>query len=111
MSTSALSAISGLSLNWANYKKAIDILQQRYRRTQVLLSVHMTKFVQLPKTKPSSGVKGLQNMYGQIGISVQNLKSLDIDITTYGSLLVPLLNDKLLSEHRVILSRKLENDL
>ena len=49
----------------------------------------MTKFVQLPKLKSSSDVKGLQNMYDQIEISVWNLKSLDIDITTYGSLLVP----------------------
>ena len=33
-------------------------------------------------------------MYDQIEISVRNLKPLDIDITTYGSLLVPFLNLK-----------------
>ena len=56
----------------------------------------MTKFVQLSKIKSASDVKGLQILYDQIEISVRNLKSLDIDITTYGSLLVPLLNDKTL---------------
>ena len=50
-------------------------------------------------------------MYDQTEISVRNLKSLDIDVTTYGSVLVPFLNDKLLSELRVILSRKIENDV
>ena len=44
-------------------------------------------------------------------LSVRNLKSLDINITTYGSLLVPLLNDKLPSELHVILSRKFEYDI
>ena len=111
LSNSALSAISGLSLISTNYKEAIDILQQRYGNTQVSISAHMTKFVQLPKITSSSNEKGLRNMYDQIEISARNLKSLDIDITTYGSLLVPLLNDKLPLELRVILSRKFENDI
>ena len=111
LSDSAKSAISGLDLNSQNYKEAIQILKQRYGNTQVLISAHMTKFVQLPKIKTSNDVKGLRKMYDQIEISVRNLKSLDIDIATYGSLLVPLLNEKLPSELRVILSRKFENDV
>ena len=47
-------------------------------------------------------------MYDQIEISVQNLKSLDTDITMYGSLLVPLLNEKLPLELHVILWHKFE---
>ena len=74
---SALSAISGLSLN-----------------SKVLTSAHITQFVQLPKIKSSSDVKGLRNMYDQTEISVRDLKPLDIDIPTYGSLLVPFLNLK-----------------
>ena len=111
MADSALSAISGLSLNSENYKEAIDILQQRYGNIQVLICAHMTKFVELPKIKYSTDVKGLRKMYDQIEISVRNLKSLDIDINTYGLLLVPLLNEKLPWELRVILSRKFENDI
>ena len=74
---SALLAISGLSLN-----------------SKVLISAHITQFLQLPKIKSSSDVKGLRNMYDQIEISVRDLKPLDIDIPTYGSLLVPFLNLK-----------------
>ena len=71
----------------------------------------MTKFVQLPKIKSASDVKGLRDqieisvklgLYDQIEISVRNLKSLDIDITTYGSLLVPLLNDKTLKLRKTL---------
>ena len=111
LSNSAFSAISGLSLNSANYKEAIDILQQGYGNIQVLISSHMTKFVLLPKIKSSSDIKGLRNMYDQIEISVRNLKSLGIDITAYGSLLVLLLNQKLPLKLRVILSHKFENGI
>ena len=61
--------------------------------------------------KSSSEVKGQWNMYDQIESSVPNLKSLYIDITTYGSILVPLLNNKLPSELHVIFSRKCENGI
>ena len=63
LSNSALSPLSGLSLNSASYKQAIDILQQHRRNTQVLIKAHMTKFVQLLKIKSSCDVKGLRNMY------------------------------------------------
>ena len=71
----------------------------------------MTKLIQLTKINSSSGVKELRNMYDQIELSVKNLKSLNICITRYGSLLVPLLNEQLPSELCVILSRKFENNI
>ena len=46
LSNSALLAISGLT-KFGQFKDAIDILQQHYGNTQVLISVHMTKFTQL----------------------------------------------------------------
>ena len=110
MSNSALSTISRLPLSSANYKEATNILQQLYGNTQVLVSAHLRKFVQLPKIKSSSDVKELQNRYDQIVIIVWNLKSLEIDITKYGSLLALLPNEKLTSELHNILSRKFEND-
>ena len=69
-----LLSISRLSLNLENYKGAIDILQQRFGNTHVLISAQMTKFVQLPKIKSSNDVKGLWYMYDQIEITVRNLK-------------------------------------
>ena len=43
-------------------------------------------------------------MYDQIEVCVGNLKALNIDIATYGAILVLLLNGKLPSKTRVILS-------
>ena len=50
-------------------------------------------------------------MYDQIEVCVRNLKALNIDIATYGAILVPFLNGKLPSEIRVILSRNFQNDI
>ena len=50
-------------------------------------------------------------MYDQIEVCVRNLKALNIDIATYGTTLVPFLNEKLPSEIRVILSRNFQNDI
>ena len=50
-------------------------------------------------------------MYDQTEVCVRNIKALDIDITTYGAILVLFLNGKLPSEIRVILSRKFQNDI
>ena len=105
MTNSALQSINGLSLNATNYKEAIDILHQRYGNKQVLISAHMQKLEKLPRIKSSNDINGLRKMYDQIELCVRNLKALNIDIATYGAILVPFLNGKLPSENRVILSR------
>ena len=111
LSDSALQSINGLSLNATNYKEAIDILHQRYGNKQVLISAHMQKLEKLPRIKSSNDINGLRKMYDQTKFCVRNLKALNIDIATYGAILVPFLNGKLPSEIRVILSRNFQNDI
>ena len=111
LSDSALQSINGLSLNATNYKEAIDILHQRYGNKQVLISAHMQKLEKLPTIKSSNDISGLRKMYDQTEVCVRNLKALNIDIATYGAILVPFLNGKLPSEIRVILSRNFQNDI
>ena len=46
-----------------------------------------------------------------IEFSVRNLKSLKAETSKYGSLLVPLLNEKLPNHTRFILARKFKDDI
>ena len=92
LSDSALQSINGLSLNATNYKEAIDILHQRYGNKQVLISAHMQKLEKLPRIKSSNDINGLRKMYDQTKFCVRNLKALNIDIATYGAILVPFLS-------------------
>ena len=51
----------------------------------------MKWFVQLPVITNNNDVFGLRNLYDQVESSVRNLKSLQVDTSGYGALLVPLL--------------------
>ena len=56
-------------------------------------------------------VRGLRKLYDEVETSVKNLRTLNVDTSTYGSLLVPLLNEKLFPDLRLRLSRNFENEV
>ena len=108
---SAKLTISGLSLSSENYKEAIDLLKQCYGNTQVLINAFVKKFVQLPAVQNSNNVECLRLFYDQVETSVQNLKTLGVEISTYDSLLIPLLTEKLSNDLRLRIARKFNNDV
>ena len=108
---SAKGCISGLSLSSANYYEALELLKQRYGNPQMLINAYMKRFVQLPMIKNNNDIIGLRQLYDQVESSVRNLKSLAVDTTGYGSLLVPLLIEKLPFSLRQCIARKFENDI
>ena len=65
----------------------------------------MKKFVLLPKIKNDNDIKRLRNLYDQIESSVRNLQTLKVDTNSYASLLMPLINEKLPTDIRVIVAR------
>ena len=52
----------------------------------------------------------LRKLYNDVDNCVRNVKELGVLTSTYGSLLVPILNDRIPDELRVIISRKFGND-
>ena len=71
----------------------------------------MKRFVQLPVIKNNNDVFGLRKLYDQVESSVRNLKSLQVDTSGYGALLVPLLIEKLPFNLRQSIAKKFENDI
>ena len=108
---SAFQSINGLSLNAANYKEAIEILHKQFLNKQVLIRAHMQKLDKLPRIKSFDDINGSRKIYDQTEACWRNLKALDIDIATYGAILVSFLNGKLPLEIRVILARNFQNDI
>ena len=111
LTSSASSVLSGLTLTENNYKEAVILLKQRYSNEQVLVSAYMRRFVQLPKIKSMNDIQGLRSLYDQVESSIRNLNSLNKTTDSYGTLLVPLLNDKLPTDLSVILARKFDNEI
>ena len=77
----------------------------------MLINAYMKRFVQLPTMKNNNDVFGLRKIYDQVESSVRNLKSLQMDTSGYGALLVPLLIEKLPFNLRQSIAKKFENDI
>ena len=71
----------------------------------------MTKFVQLPEIRSSNDVSNLCKSYDEVEFMVRNLKSLKVETSSYCSLLVPLLNEKLTNDICFNLARKFKDDV
>ena len=102
----SLSAVSGLTLSSENYEEAVGILKDRFGNEQVLISAHMESLLRIKKITSRDNVKGLRMLYNHVESCVRNLKSLKLDTSGYGSLLIPILKDRLPDEITMIISRK-----
>ena len=110
LSPSASKCISGLTTTAENYNEAVELLKQRYGNTQVLINAHMQQFISLPVIKSVNDVQRLRKPYAKVESNLRNLKTLDVHPSTYGDLLVPLINEKLPNKLRLLISRKFEKE-
>ena len=54
----------------------------------------MKKFVIVPLVKNNRDVRDLRKLYDEVETIVRDLRTLNVDTSTYGSLFIPLLNEK-----------------
>ena len=92
---SAAEAISGLKIISANYQEAIDILDKRFGNQQQIVNAHMNALLNLPKVTNVDDLKALRQLHDKVESHMRGLKSLEVDSGSYGSLLTPILIDKL----------------
>ena len=101
----ALSSISGLALTSDNYKEAVDILKKRYGNPQVLITAYMETLLKLSKVK-GKDVSGLRKLFNEVENCLRSLRSLKVETSTYGSLLLPLLKDKVPDDFLIQIGRR-----
>ena len=107
----ALATISGFTLSSDNYNEAINVLVERYGNPQVLISAHMDALLNMKKIKSFENLEGLRKLYNDVESCVRNLKSLKVEVSTYGCLLIPILKDRLPEELILIISRKFAGNI
>ena len=66
----------------------------------------MEQFVQFSKIEKINDVVHLRTFYNKVEIIIRNLKSLNIEPSAYGSLLIPVLTSKLPTDLRTLFARK-----
>jgi hypothetical protein len=103
----ALRAIQGLTLTGANYDAAIDILKDRFGRTQQIITAHMDELLKI------SGCTGdrltsLRFVYDKIRAHVQGLATLGVSSEMYGSWLIPIIMSKMPNDIRLEIENRNE---
>ena len=106
----AARVVQGLPLTDANYAHARKLLEDRYGKTQVIISAHMGNVIKInpcANDKPNQ----LRYMFDQIRVQIRGLESLGVKTESYGQLLIPIIMSKLPSEIRLQVSRATEKEL
>ena len=106
----ALRAIKGLAITEDNYKATIDILQERFGKTQQIIAAHMDELLKITACDGYKS-KQLRFVYDKVSVNVRALEALQIHSDQYGSLLIPVIMSKLPNDVRLHIARKTEKDV
>ena len=106
----ALRAIKGLAITESNYQAAIDILHERFGKSQQIISGHMDELLKIP---PCIGDKAsqLRFVYDKLNVNVRGLETLGVKSDQYGSSLIPVIMAKLSSDVRLQVARNAKKDV
>jgi hypothetical protein len=96
--------IAGFALTNANYSKAIDLLHERFGQNHKIVHSYLQALLELPS--PRNTLTSLRHFHDQVETFVRGLESFGQTQDTYGSLLVPIILNKLPSEIRKHLARE-----
>lgn len=103
----AYDAIAGLTLSSANYDEAISILKKRFGDQQLIVSKHMESLLGIDAVKSDSNLRGLRQLHDEVESHIRSLKALGVESGSYGTMLAPVLLNKLPPDVRLIISRKI----
>ena len=99
----AAQVISGLTLSSANFKHALDLLEQRYGDKNKIITAHMRALWDLPN--PTNTACSLREFFDELESLVRGLRTLGKTEDSYGDLLVPMILNKLPTNTKRQMSR------
>ena len=106
----AYKSLEGLQIIEENYKKAMDILNDRYGKSQRIISAHMQALLKL-QTYQNDKTSDLRAIYDKIMVNIRGLESLRISSEKYGSLLIPVIMSRMPSDITLQVARKTSEDI
>ncbi|XP_071044577.1 uncharacterized protein [Parasteatoda tepidariorum] len=101
-------AIQGLTLTSENYVKAVEILEKRFGRKELITDYHMNCLLNLTPVRNSFDVISLRKLYDQLEVNIRGLESLGISPDSYSCLLFPIIMKVIPSSLALEYNRKFE---
>ncbi|XP_053407993.1 uncharacterized protein LOC123531067 [Mercenaria mercenaria] len=99
----AAQVIEGFPLTHGNYLKAVDLLQERFGQTHMIVDAYMQALMDLPR--PTNNLSSMRTFTDKLESYIRGLESLGQCQESYGSLLVPVIKEKLPAEVRRNITR------
>ena len=103
----AYQSLQGFNVTKDDYKRASEILSERYGNPQLIISNHMTKILKLQALQNCCPVNELRKLFDNISSHVRSPITLGIGAEHYGPLVIPKILEKLPAEICLVISRKL----
>ena len=103
--------MQGLILTSSNYNAAVEMLQERYGKPQIIISAHMDEIFKIQPCMEGGRLGPLRYVYDKISVHVRGLASMGVSSKEYGSLLIPIIMSKLPSDVRLQISCKSTNEV
>ena len=100
----ALHTIAGLTRPNENYNIALGLLKNRHGNPQLIISAHM-------KVTSDKHLTRLRKFTDNIESHVRSLQGLGIERKSYGSLLAPIILERLPHQLKLIISRNLKSEI
>ena len=91
----ARKVISGLELTEANYEEALKLLEKRFAKPGVIENVHINGIIKAQNVLSEKNFRRLRELFDIVENHHHRLQALKIDKSTYSSILVPVVMDKI----------------
>ena len=102
----ALNAITGLPPTSENYHHAIEILQSRFGKKDVMITSHMDEILKISAISEGGNTR---QAFDKMQVHIRALESLGVESKSFGPLLAPVINSQLPKELHLIVSRELKS--
>ena len=76
------------------------MLEERFGNKQAIITAHMNELLMLRRIDNENDILGIRQLYDKIGTHVRSLQSLGIQGENYGTLLVPIILERLPNEFK-----------
>ncbi|KAH8030836.1 hypothetical protein HPB51_011880 [Rhipicephalus microplus] len=87
----AASAIAGLPATASCYCEALDILKQRFAKTDVIIQAHTQRLIDMRPVQSSNDLRELRCLYGTVRTQSRGLKTLRVSEDSYSAMFYPFL--------------------
>ena len=91
----ARKVISGLGLMEANYEEAVKLLEKRFAKPEIIKNVHINGIIKAQSVFSEINIGRLRELFDVVENRHRRLQALKIDKSTYSSILVPVVMDKI----------------